>query len=87
MKNLEVEFGCSGFCSRINYFLFSDVNRKEIPNRDCRTELITYMNSRTVLFICAASLIAFTHIFACSSSYSLILGENRNRNIAFITDK
>ncbi|KAL4429679.1 hypothetical protein ABPG74_017088 [Tetrahymena malaccensis] len=67
LKSLEEAFECSGFCSKNSYYVFSNVNQG-IPNKDCRDEIINYLQDNTIKTIISSSVITFIFAILLGSS-------------------
>ncbi|EAS06512.1 tetraspanin family protein (macronuclear) [Tetrahymena thermophila SB210] len=58
LQAMEETFGCSGFCSKNNYFVFSNIN-EGIPNGDCKVEVLDFIEDNNVKTIVASSIVTF----------------------------
>ncbi|KAL4429676.1 hypothetical protein ABPG74_017085 [Tetrahymena malaccensis] len=58
LQQMEEAFGCSGFCSTNNYFVFSNVN-EGIPDGDCRVEVLNFIEDNNIKTIIASSIVTF----------------------------
>ncbi|KAL4506902.1 hypothetical protein ABPG72_001323 [Tetrahymena utriculariae] len=58
LRSVEDTFSCSGFCSKNQYYVFSNVNNG-FPNKDCKTEVIDFIDTNNTRIIIASAIITF----------------------------
>ncbi|KAL4506901.1 hypothetical protein ABPG72_001322 [Tetrahymena utriculariae] len=58
LRAIENTFDCSGFCSINKYYVFSNVNNG-FPSKDCKVEMINFLDNNNKRVIIAAAVLTF----------------------------
>ncbi|KAL4460981.1 hypothetical protein ABPG74_016453 [Tetrahymena malaccensis] len=79
LRAIEDTFDCSGFCSINTYYVFSNVNNG-IPNKDCKVELLNFVDNNNKKVIIAAAVITFVLFLTFILSICLCVKKPKGEN-------